>query len=125
MPIRNAASRQVFSQSLQWQGVSSAQHSGTTLNTLEQLLSRAALHLLHRHTPVAGAGDAAEQGGRSFHVGTTARINHTALFFSRGGCCFFVVLVTSVEVIRLQQIRQCFDDLIKMQSGSCAQNWDS
>lgn len=38
--------------------------------------------------------------------------------------CFFVVLVTSAGVIRLQQIRRCFDDLIKLQSGCFAQNWD-
>lgn len=52
----------------------------------------AVLHLLHRHTPVAEAGGGVQLilGWRSFNVGTTARINHTALFFH--GVCFVLFL---------------------------------
>lgn len=110
--------------------VSSARRSGATLNTFEWLHLCAGVpcftcyidtHLLPRP-----GGLQLILGWRSFNVGTTARINHTALFFH--GVCFVLFLCSfgniSAGVIRLQQIRRCFDDLIKLQSGCFAQNWD-
>lgn len=126
MPIRNTVSCLVFSQCLQLRRVSSVQHSGTTLNTLERLHLCAAVQRFtcytDAHLLLRLRVQLIQAGARFMSEQLWGLIIQPCFFRVVCSVLFFVVLVTSVEVICLQQIWQWFNDPIKMQS---APNWDS